>query len=55
MLPTINDFVRKFDLKDFVTVAGSGLMNRENIAELEQNGYKCIVSPYVCILNWQEC
>jgi transposase len=40
MLPVVNDFVRKFDLKDFVVVADSGLMNKENIAELERNGYK---------------
>ena len=38
MLPVVKDFVKKFNLKDFVVVADSGLMNKENIAELEQNG-----------------
>jgi len=32
----VNDFVKKFDLKDFVVVADSGLMNKDNIAELER-------------------
>jgi transposase len=47
MLPVVNDFVKKFDLKDFVVVADSGLMNKENIAELEQNGYKYIVGARI--------
>jgi transposase len=47
MLPIVKDFVKKFNLKDFVIVADSGLMNKENIAELEQNGYKYIVGARI--------
>jgi transposase len=47
MLPVVKDFVKKFNLKDFVVVADSGLMNKENIAELEQNGYKYIVGARI--------
>jgi transposase len=47
MLPIIKDFVRKFDLKDFVVVADSGLMNKDNIAELEENGYKYIIGARI--------
>jgi len=47
MLPIVKDFVQKFDLKDFVVVADSGLMNKENIVELEQNGYKYIIGARI--------
>jgi transposase len=47
MLPVVKDFVKKFDLKDFVIVADSGLMNTQNIAELEQNGYKYIIGARI--------
>jgi len=47
MLPIVKDFVKKFDLKDFVVVGDSGLMNAQNIAELEQNGYKYIVGARI--------
>ena len=43
MLPIVKDFISKFDLKDFVIVADSGLMNAENINELEKNNYKYII------------
>jgi transposase len=57
MLPIVKDFVKKFDLKDFVVVADSGLMNKENIAELEQNGYKYIIGARIknenkAVTNW---
>ena len=42
MLPTINEFVSKYGLENFVVVAYSGLMNNANIAELEAHGYKYI-------------
>ena len=35
MLPTINEFVSKYGLENFVVVADSGLMNNANIAELQ--------------------
>jgi transposase len=47
MLPIVKDFVKRFDLKDFVVVADSGLMNKENIAELENNEYKYIVGARI--------
>jgi transposase len=47
MLPVVKDFVKKFDLKDFVVVADSGLMNKENITALEDNGYKYIVGARI--------
>ena len=47
MLPVIKDFVAKFKLKDFVVVADSGLMNSENIAELNKNGYKYIIGARI--------
>lgn len=47
MLPVVKDFVKRFDLKDFVIVADSGLMNAQNVAELEQNGYKYIIGARI--------
>lgn len=47
MLPVIKDFVSKFGLEDFVVVADSGLMNAENIRELERNGYKYIIGARI--------
>ena len=57
MLPIVKDFVTKFDLKNFVVVADSGLMTQANIAELEQNGYKYIVGARIknenkAVTNW---
>ena len=43
MMPVIEEFVRKYELEDFVVVADSGLMNEQNVAEFEQNGYKYII------------
>jgi transposase len=47
MLPIVKDFISKFDLKDFVIVADSGLMNAENINELEKNNYKYIIGARI--------
>jgi transposase len=43
MIPIIDDFVRRFNLNDFVVVADSGLINTKNILLLEQAGYKYII------------
>lgn len=43
MLPIVEDFVRQFNLDDFVVVADSGLMNQSNIAQLEAKNYKYII------------
>ena len=47
MLPTINAFVRKYGIDDFVVVADSGLMNNANIADLESQGYKYIIGAKI--------
>jgi len=47
MLPIVEDFVRRFDLEDFVVVADSGLMNSKNIALLESGGYKYIIGARI--------
>ena len=47
MLPTINEFVSKYGLENFVVVADSGLMNNANIAELESHGYKYIIGAKI--------
>jgi len=47
MLPVVEDFVKKFDLKDFVVVADSGLLNKDNIKSLEDNGYKYIIGARI--------
>jgi transposase len=47
MLPVVEDFVKKFDLKDFVVVADSGLMNKDNIKDLEAKGYKYILGARI--------
>lgn len=47
MLPVVNEFVRKYSLQDFIVVADSGLMNNDNISELEANGYKYIIGAKI--------
>jgi hypothetical protein len=47
MLPTVEDFVKRFKLEDFVIVADSGLMNRTNLALLESGGYKYIIGARI--------
>lgn len=42
MLPTINEFSRKYGFENFIVVADSGLMNNANTAELESQGCKYI-------------
>jgi hypothetical protein len=42
MIPIVEDFVKRFELQDFVVVADSGLMNKKNVALLESGGYKYI-------------
>ena len=47
MLPIVEDFVTKFDLKDFVIVADSGLMNKDNIKLLEEVTYKYLIGARI--------
>jgi transposase len=47
MLPIVEDFVRRFNLEDFVVVADSGLMNKSNISLLESVGYNYIIGARI--------
>ena len=47
MLPVVTEFVRKYEPEDFIVVADSGLMNNDNIADLEANGYKYIIGAKI--------
>lgn len=47
MLPAVTEFVRKYELEDFIVVADSGLMNNDNIADLEANSYKYIIGAKI--------
>jgi hypothetical protein len=37
MLPVVENFVKKFELKEFVIVTGSGLISIENITDNTQS------------------
>jgi transposase len=57
MLPVVEDFVRKFNLKDFIIVADSALMNNENITHLEEKNYQYIIGARIKnegkpVTNW---
>jgi transposase len=47
MLPIVDDFAQRFNLKDFVVVADSGLMNQRNIALLESGNHKYIIGARI--------
>jgi len=47
MIPLVEDFVKRFDLNDFIVVADSGLMNKKNIALLDSGGYKYIIGARI--------
>ena len=47
MMPVIEEFVRKYNLEDFVIVADSGLMNEQNILDMEASGYKYIIGAKI--------
>lgn len=47
MIPLIDDFVKRFNLDDFVVVADSGLMSKSNVALLESGGYKYIIGARI--------
>ena len=47
MLSTINEFVSKYGLENFVIMTDSGLRNNANIAELEVHGYKYIIGAKI--------
>jgi transposase len=47
MLPVIEAFVNKYRLNDFVIVADSGLMNEQNLQEMEKRGYQYILGARI--------
>lgn len=47
LLPVVTEFVHRYNLEDFIVVADSGLMNGDNIADLEENGYKYIIGAKI--------
>ena len=47
MIPVIEEFVSKYELEDFVIVADSGLMNEQNILDMEESGYKYIIGAKI--------
>ena len=47
MIPIIDDFVRRFNLTDFIVVADSGLMNTRNVELLESAGYRYILGARI--------
>ena len=47
IIPVIDDFVRKFSLKDFVVVADAGLMNSKNIELLKSAQYKYVIGARI--------
>ena len=58
MIPMIDDFKQRFNLgKDFVVVADSGLMNKNNVTLLREAGYNYILgarikSESVSVKQW---
>lgn len=47
MLPVIAEFVERYHLEEFIVVADSGLMNNDNVVELEKLGYKYIIGAKI--------
>ena len=47
MIPVIDDFIQRFNIKDFVVVADSGLLNKTNVELLRQAGYKYILGARI--------
>lgn len=47
MIPIIDDFIRRFDIRDFVVVADSGLLNKTNVELLRQAGYRYILGARI--------
>lgn len=47
MIPLVDDFIQRYDIKDFVLVADSGLMSKKNIELLRKAGYKYIIGARI--------
>ena len=47
MIPIVEDFVKRYQLDDFIVVADSGLMNKKNIMLLASGGHKFIIGARI--------
>lgn len=47
MIPVVDDFVKRFHLKDVVVVADSGLMTKKNVLLLQTGNYKYILGARI--------
>jgi len=47
MLSIVKNFTKEFKIDDFIIVADTGLMNKDNISELELKGYKYIIGARI--------
>ena len=47
MIPIVEDFVKRFELTDFVVVADSGLMSKKNLYLLQTGNYKYIIGARI--------
>jgi len=47
MIPMVDDFVKRFNLTDYVVVADSGLMTRKNLMLLQKGNYKYILGARI--------
>lgn len=47
MIPLVDDFIQRYDIKDFVLVADSGLMSQKNIELFRKAGYKYIIGARI--------
>lgn len=43
MLPILNEFKKKYEIRDLVVVADAGLLSNDNISELEKGNYQYII------------
>ena len=47
MIPVVEDFVKRFELDDFMVVADSGLISQKNIELLASGGYQYIIGARI--------
>lgn len=47
MIPLVDDFIQRYDIKDFVLVADFGLMSQKNIELLRKAGYKYVIGARI--------
>lgn len=47
LLPVIQNFIKQYQLSDFIVVADSGMLNEANVQELERNHYPYIIGARI--------